>query len=77
MHRFHSKLELPDVLADHPTIERTEQFLNDIVSRSHVGIVYEVYLKESDAEYVDRNFQALSKTLVGLAFEEIKTTFDA
>lgn len=77
VHRFHSKLELPDVLADHPTVERTEKFLNDIVSRSHVGIVYEVYLKESDAEYVDRNFQALSKTLVGLAFEEIKTTFDA
>lgn len=75
VHQFDTAFDLDVVLSNPPTTEETEVFVNEVVTRSHKGIVYEAFLKEKGAEFEKKNFAVLVDTFTKLILGELETTF--
>ena len=77
VHKFTRDLDLQGVLDNPPVQATSEAFLNDLISRSHEGVVYEFFQDNDDPDVEEKNFSALTELMVQCAFGEKQLTFDA
>lgn len=75
IHSFDGSIDLDQVIAHPPSPAKTEAFLQDVVSRSHDGVVYEFFLKNDAPDFQAENFERLTQTFMGLIDGSTAPTF--
>ena len=73
--QFTPETDLSSAMHDRPSLETTQSFLSQLMARTHDGVIYEAFLKDSSTEYVARNREKLARLCVDLILARAPTTF--
>jgi len=72
---FTRDTDLAAAIASPPTVEGTQEFLSQLMARTHDGVIYEAFLKDASPEYEVQNRANLASLCVELILGRAQTTF--